>query len=350
MLVRIITGRAAVAILVAAAAVSAYMFAPATGYTFATGDFNLKIDSKSTYNGVLQPSATWALKNLVPGTDKFFNLKDVKPGDRGEATISFHVNKDSWICLDFENLKQKENGRNEPESHEDASGATTAGELAAGTEFFAWYDDGDNIFEIGEKPIFGTTTGNQAATKTLNNKTYALADAVAGTAYPANQTKYIGLEWCAGNMTVNVATAQITCDGTALGNAAQSDSFSVDISFRAVPSKDNKKFTCIKKGTSCEWPSCNGKCNTNIKVDNNGFIISNTSSNSNTGGNSSGGSQGGNGGAGGNGGSGSSGGVSGGNGGSGGSAGSGGTVQTGNASSSSSSSNILNIVRILFRR
>ncbi|HWO07767.1 MAG TPA: hypothetical protein VNM40_04285 [Candidatus Paceibacterota bacterium] len=332
--------RAAVATTVATATVLAFAFgAPATGYTFANGSFNLKIDSTATYNGVLQPKSTWALKNLNPGSDKFFNLKDVRPGDQGEATISFHVNKDSWICLDFENLKERENGRNEPEGQEDDSGGSNSGELADGTEFFAWYDDGDNIFEIGEKPIFGTSTDKQAATITLNNKTYALADSIAGDAFKANKTSYIGIQWCAGDMQVNLATAVITCDASALGNEAQTDSFSVDIGFRAVPSKDNKKFTCIKKNTKCEWPKCDGKCNTNVKVDNNGFIISNTSSSANTGGNSAGGAQGGNGGSGSN-------GAPGGNGGS---VGSGGTVTTGNATSSAHSINVINRTEIRTR-
>jgi hypothetical protein len=289
----------------------------ATGYTFSTGDFNLKIDSNATYNGVLQPGSTWALKNLVPGSDKFFNFSDVKPGDTGTTTISIHVNKDAWVCLDFENLKQKENGRNEPELLEDNSGGANSGELAAGTEFFAWYDDGDNKYEVGELPVFGTSTP-QSALQLFNNATYAVADAVAGSAIPANQTKYIGITFCAGNLTVNTTLAKVTCDGKVLGNAAQTDSFSVDIGLRAVPKKDNKNFTCKKQGNSCSWGGCNtGSCKVTVKIDNNGTIISNTSSNSNTGGNS---------------------------------AGSGGTVVTGNATSNSSSTNILNIVRILFGR
>lgn len=289
----------------------------ATGFTFATGSFNLKIDSKATWNGVLQPQSTWALKNLVPGVDKFFNIDDVKPGDQGEATISFHVNKDAWICLDFENLKEKENGVNEPESHADNSVGTTTGELADGTEFFAWYDDGDNLFEVGEKPIFGTSTDKQAATKVLKDKTYVLADSLSGNAFPANQTKYIGLQWCAGDMVVNVATAVITCDPTTLGNEAQTDSFSVDIGFRAVPKKDNKNFHCDKDGNQCVRDGCNGNCSTNITIINNGTIINNTTSNPNTGGNS---------------------------------AGSGGTVTTGNASSSSNTTNILNQIRLIIGR
>lgn len=302
----------------ASLAITAYVLTPSTGYTFATGDFNLKIDSKATWNGVLQPSSTWALKNLVPGVDKFFNIGDVKPGDQGEATISFHVNKDAWICLDFENLKEKENSENEPESLEDTVGPLGEGELADGTEFFAWHDDGDNIFEVGEKPIFGTTTGQQAATKVLKNKTYVLADSLSGAAYKAGVTKYIGIQWCAGDMSVNVAAATITCDPSTIGNEAQTDSFSVDIGFRAVPSKDEKKFKCDKKGNQCERCGSNTGCGpVNITINNNGTVHSTTTSSSNTGGNS---------------------------------AGSGGTVVTGNATSSSSSTNILNRIRTIIGR
>lgn len=338
--------RAAVAILLAAATASAYLVAPSSGYTFAMGNgFNLTIDSHAIYNGVVQPQSTWALKDLVAGTDKFFNLSDVKPGDYGTTTVSVHVNKDSWICLDFEHLAQKENGRNEPELLVDPTGGAAQGELAANTEFFAWYDDGDNKYEVGELPIFGTSTP-QSALALFNNATYALADAAAGSAFPANQTRYIGITWCVGNLTVNTATAKISCDGSLLGNVAQSDSFSVDVGLRAV-TKDNASFTCKKTGNSCSWGGCNtGSCKVTVKIDNNGVIINTTSSNSNTGGNSAGGSQGGNGGAGGNGGSGSNGG----NGGAGGSGGSGGSVITGNASSTSTTRNILNTVRLIIGR
>ena len=285
----------------------------ATGFTFATkkkGEtFDLKIDSTASWNGVLQPSSTWALKNLKPMSDKFFNISDVKPGDRGEATISLHVNKDAWVCLDFENLKEKENGRNEPELLEDNSGGANSGELADGTEFFGWRDDGDNIFEVGEIPLFGTSTSRQAATKVLNQMTYALADSKTGNPLTASTTRYIGIEWCAGDLVVDVPTATITCDGEVLGNEAQTDSFSVDVSFRAVPVKDNKKFTCVKKGTTCEY-GCTGNCGpVHINVNNSATVISTTTSSSNTGGNY---------------------------------AGSGGTVVTGNASSTSTTVNIVN--------
>jgi hypothetical protein len=53
------------------------------------------------------------------------------------------------------------------------------------------------------------------------------------------------VNWCAGNLTVDVAQAKITCDGTALGNEAQTDSMGVDVVLRAVSSQNQPKFTCI---------------------------------------------------------------------------------------------------------
>jgi len=311
-----------IGLLVSAVILAFFYRTEATGFTFAMGTqgntFDLRIDSNATYNGVFQGDSTWTLKNLHPYHDHFFEIEDVKPGDRGEATISLHVNKDAWVCLDFEKLRERENGRNEPEKLVDASGGATSGELANGTEFFGWYDDGDNLFEIGETPIFGTSTDKQAATKVLNQKTYALADSKTGNPLVASTTRYIAIEWCAGDLTVNLVTAAIGCDGEALGNEAQTDSFSVDISFRAVPTKDNKKFTCVKKGTTCEY-ACTGNCNNsvNINVTNSGTTTSTTTSSSNTGGNS---------------------------------AGAGGTVVTGDASSVATSTNILNQIRLLIRR
>src|SRR3989344_7657167 len=81
------------------------------GITFATYGIDLKIDSDASYNGLPVPSGTWDLKNLVPGSDHFFNFDDIKPGDYGENTISMHVKKsDAWLCLDFKNLDENENG------------------------------------------------------------------------------------------------------------------------------------------------------------------------------------------------------------------------------------------------
>ncbi len=220
--------------------------ADSVGATFATGSgqggIELKIDAKTYYNNVLQPKLSWALKNLEPWCDFFFDFDDVKPGDTGTTTISIHIKQNpAFVCLDFKNYKEKENGINEPESLLDND---NDGELGEELEFFAWRDDGDNKFEVGEKALFGTSS--QSAVQTLKNTSYPLADATTGNPYQPNQTKYIGITWCAGNLSVDVATAKVSCDATAMDNEAQTDSLTLDVSFRAVPSKQNPNFTCNK--------------------------------------------------------------------------------------------------------
>lgn len=218
-----------------------------TGVTFATGGgtgtpgLELKIDSEATYNGVPQPALSWSLKDLVPGVDKFWNFDDIKPGDWGENTISLHIEKSpAYMCLNFENVIDLENGMNEPEALVDVD--PFSGELAEGMEFFAWHDDGDNLFEVGEKPLFGTST--QSATLVLASTTYTLADASSPAPYQPGVTYYFAVQWCAGDMVVNLDTAVITCDPTTIGNEAQTDSMSVDVSITAVRASDRPGYKC----------------------------------------------------------------------------------------------------------
>lgn len=249
--IRIIGKRTVILLGMMVFAGTAAAFVP--GDTVATGSFtstklDLKIDSKAWYNGVSVPSATWALKDLTPGVDKFFNLDDVKPGDFGCNVISIHAKKsDAYACIDFKNMKNDESGINEPESLVDPNG-NVSGELAAGTEFYGWIDDGDGKFEpSSEKTIFGTTT--QDALHVLNNKTYAVGDSKNSSFIKQGKTKYVGMCWCAGNLTVNPKTGAMTCDGRVLGNETQTDSFSVDVLIRAVSSKDQPKFVCSNKSS-----------------------------------------------------------------------------------------------------
>lgn len=218
----------------------------AVGSTFATGSgtggLELKIDSTVYYNGELQPQLTWEVKNLVPSVDKFFNYPDVKPGDTGTNTISIHVRKNpAWACLDIYNLADEENDINEPESLVDEN---EGGELSQHLEFFAWFDDNDRIYEVGETPMFGTSS--QSAIQVLNDKTYVLADSEHGSPMPPLHTKYIAIMWCAGNLSVNLDTAEVSCDATAMGNEAQTDSMTVDVSIRAISAFKKPNFVCRK--------------------------------------------------------------------------------------------------------
>ncbi|MGB4076105.1 MAG: hypothetical protein WBK28_00155 [Minisyncoccia bacterium] len=223
----------------------------AIGTTFATNGINLKIDSKAWYNGVPVPSATWALKDLDPYADHFFDYDDIKPGDFGCNVISMHVkNQDAWMCLDFKNLESEENGVNEPEGEVEPGGA--GGELLDGTEFFGWVDDGDGVYEPPqEKALFGTST--QSAGDVLDETTYIIGDSAYGGSCKVNKTKYVGMCWCAGNLVVN-ANGSMTCDPETIGNEAQTDSWSVDVSIRAEPIKDKPKFVCKKEDDPPKGP------------------------------------------------------------------------------------------------
>lgn len=211
-----------------------------TGNTFTAGELNLLVDSQCQYGGQASDQCgTWQLKDLNPSADRFFNFTDIKPGDWGENTVSLHVvNNDYWACLDFNNFLA--NGNNSLA-------------LAHGLNFFFWNDiNGNNIYEPrgGELPLLRNLIGN--AGDILNNRTYILADKSTGTPWSggplsdSTKTKYLGLAWCAGTITVDNNTGAIACDGNSLGNDAQNGSLSVDIALRVVQSRNNPNFNCIE--------------------------------------------------------------------------------------------------------
>src|SRR3990167_1464422 len=60
-----------------------------SGNTLTAGELDLKIDNTSYYNQASNSATTWPSDNL-PG-HLFFDFNDLKPGDRGEDTISLLV-------------------------------------------------------------------------------------------------------------------------------------------------------------------------------------------------------------------------------------------------------------------
>src|SRR6056297_2747647 len=66
-----------------------------SGNTFTAGDLDLKIDWEQYWNGELIDNQPMIDLDEMP----IFSLKDIKPGDEGEATISLHVyTNDAWVC------------------------------------------------------------------------------------------------------------------------------------------------------------------------------------------------------------------------------------------------------------
>jgi hypothetical protein len=226
------------------------------GNIIKAGTLNLTIDSEAHYDGLVcngetlkwqrentetpsqredligQPcEGTWPLRDLT--TEKFFNLSDVKPGDEGENIISLHVDNPAWACVRIDNMTT---------THPEA-------DLAKGLYFTAWGDTNcNNKFDENEQLLFSNKMG--PASDVLNGKTYALADSTTpfgplmGSDDPELPSACIGLRWCAGTMTITDHT--ITCDGASLGNEAQGDSVSADITFDVVQSRNNLNFRCAQ--------------------------------------------------------------------------------------------------------
>lgn len=196
--------------------------------------------------------STWEATDL--GAQMFFYLTDVKPGDEGENTISLHVdNNDAWGCVDLDITKNDDVTCTEPEDAADAENGDCNnsvpsefmdGELADNLEFFAWLDDGDNEYEDNEYPLFSNVSG--PASDVLGGRTYTLASPnEQPVPLTGAQTTYIGLAWCAGDMSVVGTT--ISCDGSTMENDTQTDSLEATIGFRVEQSRNNDLFSCDRQ-------------------------------------------------------------------------------------------------------
>lgn len=180
-------------------------------------------------------------KDLGKG-DFFWNFSDIKPGDQGRDVISLHVDdNDAWACILADNVVDAENDRIQPEV--DAGDTTDdPGELSKYIYVFAWQDDNHNgVFEpgSGELPL---TSGPE---KLFNPAGYiTVADSTSGTPIAGgSETRYVGLSWCVGDM-ANPGEASMTCDGSVVGNDAQTDTMTADIVNYAEQWRNNPNFRC----------------------------------------------------------------------------------------------------------
>ncbi len=235
-----------------------------TGNTFATGVIDLKIDNESYVTDewgklVYSSSTSWALSTLAGKL--FFDFDDLKPGDIGEDTISLHVNdNNAWACMFVRITGTPENGQNDPELLSDATLGANDGELEEYLNFVFWADDGDNVFEKGEK-----IWKRGLAKDIFDGKYWTLADS-SGNIWDGQgpvrggTTKYIGKSWCFGSVT-DVPVAQdgkgktgtngplargtgFRCDGKDVGNIVQSDGITADVGFSVAQSRGNGDYLC----------------------------------------------------------------------------------------------------------
>jgi predicted ribosomally synthesized peptide with SipW-like signal peptide len=253
-----------------------------TGNTFTAGAIDLKMDSHTFYNGNECVGGVWVGQATYPkpgdpcgltwgqpdGKDivgeKFFDFADIKPGDTGENTISLHVvNNDAWACAKITITSDEDVDCTEPENVAEGQGVcvpstTNAfnGEIAENLSLAWWADDGDNNLEENETSTLFFLSGaklkdlDQDGDHILNltladiNTNFFLGLNNVGNTTPitGDVTKYIGLAWCFGNMSINGTV--ITCDGEPVNNESQSDKLTADMEFSVVQSRNNPGFEC----------------------------------------------------------------------------------------------------------
>lgn len=190
--------------------------------------YKFSIDGKCGNDYFKTHCKLWGLKDLAPG-DTFWNFDDIKPGDRGINVISLHAyDNDAYACLMTNNIVDAEDKVIDPEITAGDSIASVIGELSQYIKLFAWEDDNDGVYEAGEATIVGPNS--------------PFATAIGRIPLTESNTKYIGLAWCAGTQGITGNT--ITCDGSSMGDIAQTDIMTAFFTAYAEQQRNNSGFNC----------------------------------------------------------------------------------------------------------
>lgn len=171
----------------------------------------------------------WDLKDLGQ-SDYFWNFGDVKPGDYGINIISLHAyDNNAYACLFTDNVVDKEETVNDPEIEAGDNIASVIGELSGYIKLFIWEDANENnAYDTGETIFAGPDASIDIAMDKIS--------------LTESHTKYIGFAWCAGTQTLD--SGIIKCDGSSMGNIAQTDTMTADITAYAEQQRNNAGFTC----------------------------------------------------------------------------------------------------------
>ena len=205
-----------------------------TGNTFEAGTIDLKIDLQCP-----RPGCNFSLRDLVG--QSFFNQCDVKPGDSGEVTISWHVyDNNAWARLRFADIFDYENGCSEPESKVDGTCGDPGigeGELVQNLGFTIWMDEGSlsgwqcpdgNNGPCPADPKEGNNILDGVETPIVRDKTLSEIINEGGVELPgeleSSTTYYLGVKW----------TVLPT-----VGNIIQTDSLTGKIVMEVVQSRNN---------------------------------------------------------------------------------------------------------------
>jgi len=223
--------------------------------TFTAGGLDLKVDLVSSTHcaadgTVLEGPIAFGERDLT--NEVFFKWTDIKPGDKGEATISLHVDNDAWARLVALSTANDENGRTEPEKEGNwdtgtrkFSGADTttgpwSGELPNWLYLTMWRDNNcDNKYNWDDEYLIG---------KVIGTTVYYENDVLLKDAF-CDIFKQESDEWC--RIPGYLPKCTTVCIGIswevdpAAGNEIQSDSVAITLSFE-VSQKRNQPTTPYK--------------------------------------------------------------------------------------------------------
>lgn len=243
-----------VVLIAATSAVAAFSVSQTKANTGGQCKFNLKIDDTCHYDGMyckldargangvwveeregssIYPElkgkpcgCSWLSKELTD-KDVFFNFGDLKPGDKGENTVSLHIDaQDAWMCAQIEDVKNFENGCNEPEGQADSSCGNPGpnqGELQNYLKLTVWRDDNcNNVLDRDEKVLKDQIAFAPAIISIADSKTGSKP-------LKANKTACVGIGWVLPPET---------------GNIIETDSTAGDIKFTATAARGADNFVC----------------------------------------------------------------------------------------------------------
>lgn len=208
-----------------------------TDNTFTAGSIDLKIDYRCEDDLCEVP-----FKDL--NNDQFFGNCDIKPGDKGEVTISWHIsNNKAWGRMRMTDVFDYEYHCTEPEAEVDSTcgpedpfnPGVDLGELSDFLTFTAWMDEGDvegwqcwtDQGGCPDDPTEGDNIFNGAyEVKFAENK--SVSEFMEGFELPKvldpNYVYYIGLQW------------ELPSEA---GNIIQTDSLMANIVMEAVQYRNN---------------------------------------------------------------------------------------------------------------
>lgn len=244
----------------------------ASNNSFTAGAIDLKVGNTSFYNGLPYPGPTQNPVSFSPRditVERFLDFQDIKPNDWGADVISLTVTDNpSFACYALKITQNDDLTCTAPESAVDLNCTEPNidlldGDLANQVNFVFWADDGDNLLETSEVPKIIAQGPIAAVMPEIEGPLADTVNNVFGiptpSPLPPNTPFYLAKAWCFGTLTapgvpdnqLTVPPASmtkeelgITCDGSALNNAAQTDVVVGDITFSAIQSRNYVGFVC----------------------------------------------------------------------------------------------------------